>query len=647
LKPANVLVDEVDGRRQVKLCDFGSGGVLDQARLEALGITRMGFTRTMLDASGTTSGTPLYLAPEVIAGQPFTVQADIYALGVILYQMVSGDFRRGLAPGWEAEVTDELLRDDIASAAAGNPAKRLPDPSLVAGRLRSLDKRREALRLEREAAALAQLRQKKLQRARVRDRVVMLVAVLMLAAAFPITKYYRDAMQARRDAEAVSDFLADEVLSMADPNVGKTDDLSFKAVIQRAAERVEQKLAEQPVAAARVHLALANSLSWFDLSTESLEHTRRAAALYEQAFGRDSEKTQEALIALVWALREIGLHDEGAALSNEVVQYATSHWAPEDPRTLNVKFQMANVARSMGHISEPLAFMREVIDAADRALPEDERNPWWYYWYGTVLSNAGEFGEAEKIFQRAREMHARRSGPEHYATAWADRAHGQMLANQGRFAEAEAEVRMAHAKMEKWRGAGNEQAIVFHASIGDVLLDSGHPAEALAIFEADHARCCTKSYDVDKLSPVEMSLARLYVQSGRARDAIPLLERLAAGLEATPAWANRRLGNAQIALAEAWLAAGDAAKAQAQLDGVSPTFTRDLPPRHLAWASLHRVQGLIWLRQRQIDKARAALTEARDIYAFRLAPTHRFAIRAAEELKRAEAASPARPAALR
>ncbi|MCR3949472.1 hypothetical protein NUK32_21500, partial [Aeromonas caviae] len=95
----NVLVvADTGGTPRIKLADFGSGGVLDGGAL-ASDITRLGFTQTIA-ALDTTSGTPLYLSPEVLAGQPVTTQADVYALGVMLYQAVTGDWRKPLAPGW-------------------------------------------------------------------------------------------------------------------------------------------------------------------------------------------------------------------------------------------------------------------------------------------------------------------------------------------------------------------------------------------------------------------------------------------------------------------------------------------------------------------------------------------------------------------
>jgi TolB-like protein/DNA-binding winged helix-turn-helix (wHTH) protein len=141
LKPANVLVDPLkNGKLRVRLCDFGSGGLLDIERLSALGITQMGFTR-VLTQDGQTSGTPLYYPPEILSGQPATRQSDVFSLGVMLYQLVVGDLRRPLALGWELDVGDISLRKTIAAAAAGNPARRLKTADELVERLRNLGSR--------------------------------------------------------------------------------------------------------------------------------------------------------------------------------------------------------------------------------------------------------------------------------------------------------------------------------------------------------------------------------------------------------------------------------------------------------------------------------------------------------------------------
>lgn len=183
LKPGNVLVAESGEGWQVKLGDFGSGAMQDSTRFSALGITRLGFssTRALADGSGITL---LYTAPEVQRGQPATLQGDIFALGVMLYQAVVGDWSRPLAPGWERDVEDVLLREDIAGSVDGEPQRRFSDAAELARRLRGLDERR-AERARQAEALLAQARQaEEFSRSEIRRRYLRAtVGVLVLGLA--------------------------------------------------------------------------------------------------------------------------------------------------------------------------------------------------------------------------------------------------------------------------------------------------------------------------------------------------------------------------------------------------------------------------------------------------------------------------------
>ena len=77
LKPSNMLVT-ADGR--VVLLDFGIGKLLTQDTAEETELTQM---------SGRLF-TPGYASPEQIAGQPLTTASDIYSLGVVLYELLTG-----------------------------------------------------------------------------------------------------------------------------------------------------------------------------------------------------------------------------------------------------------------------------------------------------------------------------------------------------------------------------------------------------------------------------------------------------------------------------------------------------------------------------------------------------------------------------
>src|SRR5262249_54675345 len=82
-KPTNVLVETTaTDILRVRVSDFGSGRLLDPERLAELGITQLGLTVTQGVARDSGSGTPLYLAPELIAGGAPSVQSDLYALGL-------------------------------------------------------------------------------------------------------------------------------------------------------------------------------------------------------------------------------------------------------------------------------------------------------------------------------------------------------------------------------------------------------------------------------------------------------------------------------------------------------------------------------------------------------------------------------------
>ena len=224
LKPANVfVVPGSDGTPGIRLADFGSGRLMDVDKLAALQITRMGFTQ-VIETNPANTGTPLYLAPEVLDGFPPTLKADIYALGVMLYQCVVGNLRRPLATGWEQGIDDEMLRDDIAAAAEGNPERRLANAADLARNLRSIEQRRVVRIAEREAQARLERETRALERMRAR-RVGLIAAFAALAVGFVVSAYlYVDARKARviaeletRRAEKVAAFLGEDMFRPSIP----------------------------------------------------------------------------------------------------------------------------------------------------------------------------------------------------------------------------------------------------------------------------------------------------------------------------------------------------------------------------------------------------------------------------------------------
>ena len=302
LKPANVLVvPEANAGWQVKLADFGSASLFDPSRLRSLGITNLGFTQTAsLETHQQLTGTLMYLAPEVLAGQSPSAGADVYALGVMLYQLTIGDFRKPLAPGWEAEIQDPLVREDIADAACGDPARRLNSAADLVERLRTLDQRR-VRRDELEAAERrAKTAEHKLAQAQARRPWVML-ALATLAAGLAVSfALYRRATRERDNANrqtaiasSINRFLSDDLLGRGNPFVSGKSSESLMDAIKQASPSIDRKFKGEPLVAARLHQTIARALDNRTDYPDARQEYDRAASLFKQA---DGELSQDAII---------------------------------------------------------------------------------------------------------------------------------------------------------------------------------------------------------------------------------------------------------------------------------------------------------------------------------------------------------------
>lgn len=229
IKPANILINEVVGKDKPRasLTDFGIGLITDPGALAAQGITAAGLTQTLVrprsSTSDTGSGTRLYMAPEQLEGKPATTLSDVYSLGIVLYQMVIGDLTRGVAPGWERGIDDELLREDIALCVDGEPERRLKNADELAVRLRGLESRREDFRKRRAAHR----RRRMLVISTVAGPVVTL---LILVFAFQQTRLAGEANRLRIEAEEATEQAKQNAV---EAERQRNDAIAMRAVAER------------------------------------------------------------------------------------------------------------------------------------------------------------------------------------------------------------------------------------------------------------------------------------------------------------------------------------------------------------------------------------------------------------------------------
>ncbi len=318
LKPANVLVAREDGHWHLRLGDFGSGRLLDPDVLDALGITRAGLGMTRDEPVGSSSGTPLYIAPEVFAGELPTVASDIYSLGLMLYQMIAGSFSRPLASGWEDGIGDPLLVEDIRAATEGDPARRIGSAAELATRLRTRVARRLAAQRERECAERARAERIALERTRAQRPFLIALAGVLAVGVATIAGLYAAALDARNEARreleranALNRFLDDDLIGRSNPLVlAKGKDASLKDMLLVARERAARRFASEPRTEATIRASLATLLNMIELMPEAEADARRALDLFERAEGADSLDALRARSMLARILTRTSKFDE-------------------------------------------------------------------------------------------------------------------------------------------------------------------------------------------------------------------------------------------------------------------------------------------------------------------------------------------------
>jgi tetratricopeptide (TPR) repeat protein len=255
LKPSNIMVDR-EGR--VKVVDFGIAKLLDDDHE----LTRTG-SRLM---------TPEFAAPEQVRGEPITPATDVYALGLVLFELLTGTRAytlAGLTPAqaerrvcdWtppRPSTFDASARGDLDAiclrALEKDAARRYPTGAdLLADVQRFLDERP----VEARTPTLFYVSRKFIARHRLAVTTAALVAALLVCGSLAILwqagRAERERARAERalvESDAIADFLI-ELFDARDPAQSRGTDPSALDLIKRGEARAEQ-LASQPLVQARM-----------------------------------------------------------------------------------------------------------------------------------------------------------------------------------------------------------------------------------------------------------------------------------------------------------------------------------------------------------------------------------------------------------
>ncbi len=303
LKPGNILVlsPPVAGVGwKIRISDFGIASLSRPQRLRDLQIT---YHQTVHTGSQTASplGTVMYRAPELAAGAAPSVSADVYALGIMLYQVACGDFLETPSPGWRSRIPDPLLQQDIADAANVDPKARIPNAADLSLRLRAIEARREEQLARAKELADHRRAQELLAAQRVRQPwIIATICALTLGLCASIWFYIR-AVNARNTAElqtqtasAIYGFLSHDVLEQGDPLSGLPAQQTLLQALDAAAAQIDRRFRNQPDIAGRLHETIADALNNRSQFPPARQQYLLAARCFRRAEGAQS---QSAIVA--------------------------------------------------------------------------------------------------------------------------------------------------------------------------------------------------------------------------------------------------------------------------------------------------------------------------------------------------------------
>jgi eukaryotic-like serine/threonine-protein kinase len=392
LKPANILVAEDEqGRPAPKILDFGVAR-LTESDAQAV---------TMRTEAGQIIGTLPYMSPEQVAGDPGQVdtRTDVYALGVILYELLAGRLPLDVGRSSVAEAAriicdeepralsahDARCRGDVetivARALEKDPARRYQSPGELAADIRRF-LRDEPIQARPPSAAYQLRKFARRNRALVAGAGAA-VAALVLGLGVAIAQAWR--LSLARDREQTAKVEAQEQAAIAtavnsvllqiveapDPfDLTPVSDVPLDVRVSDVLERVAtgtERLSGSPRARAAVHSALCTTYRGLD-NPAAVEHARQALALLHAALGPEHEETLRSAHELAASLIRFDQREEAIAIVQASRQTAERTLGPGHWLTLRFMGAHARLRAAGGELVLEAQEVEEVQAAAAIAV---------------------------------------------------------------------------------------------------------------------------------------------------------------------------------------------------------------------------------------------------------------------------------------
>ena len=472
LKPGNILVT-ADG--EPKLLDFGIAKLLDETSLPRTG------TET---ATGLTPMTPAYASPEQIAGGAVTTSTDVYALGVLLYELLSGrrphritadqdafELLRAISeqePTRPSQVVGTLsegtaseeslfglpkhklsrrLRGDLdhiaLKALEKNPSRRYPSAEQLAA---DIERHLDGLPVEASSAGFAYRAAKFVGRHRLAVSASALALALLLGSLIALLLQRQATFEARDHAELTTGFLVNQFHD-ADP-FAESAPRTVRALLDRSVERL--KTMDAPPAV-QTDLEAAMGRAYLGLGETTI-----ARRLLEDAIvGHTRDGDREGLFQSLLLLSELevgaGRPEQALAAARRALELA------DDPREESLALtRSAHAEQRRGHFRDAEPLFQQAYDLSPPGGRERAELQWNM---GMLLREDGRYDEAEIFLRGALELLHVLWGPNHPRTTRATISLGILAGDRGDFEQARELLSAADRALEEHLGPSHPERI--------------------------------------------------------------------------------------------------------------------------------------------------------------------------------------------